>query len=837
MTPELKLIPVAIRDFALPVPRTGSIEVYSGFGRAAVEGQEIHLRVQRKRARADPSYEAEIAISRSFEREGYRFRIDGRMDGIFRNDPPRIEEIKTGFNIRDLARRLLDNSLDHPYCLQLATYGYFFWLEHKMVPLLSFHLVSTRTRDALDIEQPLDLPSYEAWLDLRLDELVEEAKSSEKRALRRKKVAAGFSFPYETPRTGQIELMQTVEQGMQKKSPMLIQAPTGLGKTVGVLYPVLKEALARGQRVVYVTPKNSQHLVVEDAVGRFQDMGSKIKSLTITAKSKICFQNEPLCDPQFCEYARDYYAKVAEHGLLEILSKKRKLKARTFRDLGEEYRVCPFELQLDGAGEADIVICDYNYVFAPRSAFGRMAVINIDQTGKPNLVIDEAHNLPSRAMDYYSPSLSSLALEQMRDEVRTVPSRFRAEAEELLGSCIQVVASCRHEHNMKPRKITPPIDSFLEQDSKLRAFLSRYLDSSIELQPRDVIMRLCFYWSAFIEALEYIAEPDTDEFFVTFHPHANGGIVKITCCDASAMLKDCYDEYEQVVGFSATLKPFDYYAILSGLDPETVKTAEFQSPFPKKHRKLLIIPQISTKYSDRERSYSKIADAIERITALKQGNYFAFFPSFEFLERVFALFQPSNGFTPLEKAADPCQRYVSFSDCGSKPQANIVKERSYLTGFTVLKQERDMKAAKVEAVLEQLREGSSPKVFFGVQGGMFSEGVDYPGEMAIGAFVIGPPLPNFDLEREQMRKYYQKRYNSGFDYAYVIPAMAKAIQAAGRVIRSEKDRGLIVLMDNRFVQLGYSRSMPDDWFESDVSELVSESILKEISDFWGKSAA
>ena len=798
MTRELKLIPVAIRDFALPVPRTGSIEVHSGFERAAVEGQEIHIRVQRKRIRADQSYEAEIAISRLFEREGYRFRIDGRMDGIFRNDPIRIEEIKTGFNIRDIARRLLDHSLDHPYCLQLATYGYFFWLEHKIVPLLSFHLVSIHTRESLDIEQTLNLPAYEAWLDLRLDELAKEAKRSEKRALRRKKVATGFSFPYEIPRFGQIELMQTVEQGMKINRSMLIQAPAGLGKTVGVLYPVLKEALTRGQRVVYVTPKNSQHLVAEDAVGRCQDRGSKIKSLTITAKNKICFQNEPLCDPQFCEYAKDYYAKITEHGILEILSKKRKLKARTFRDLGEKYRICPFELQFDGAEEADIVICDYNYVFAPRSVFGRMAMINIDQTGKPNLVIDEAHNLPSRAMDYYSLSISSLALEQMRGDIRTVSSSFRAEAEELLGSCIQVVASCGHEHSIKPRKITPPIDSFLGQDSNLRAFLARYLDSHIELQPRDVIMRLCFYWSAFTEALEYVAGPDTDEFFATFHPHASGGIVKITCCDASAMLEDCYDEYEQVVGFSATLKPFDYYARLSGLDPETVKTAEFQSPFPKKHRKLLIIPQISTKYSGREGSYSKIADAIERITALRQGNYFAFFPSFEFLERVLALFQPPNG-------------------------------------FTVFKQERDMKTAQVEAILEQLREKSTPKILFGVQGGMFSEGVDYPGEMAIAAFVIGPPLPNFDLEREQMREYYQKRYNSGFDYAYVIPAMAKAIQAAGRVIRSEKDRGLIVLMDSRFVQPGYSRTMPGDWFESDVSELVSKSILTEITNFWGKS--
>jgi DNA excision repair protein ERCC-2 len=800
MNAELKLIPVAVRDFALPVPRTGSIEAHSGYGRAAVEGQEIHVRVQKKRAKSDPSYEAEVAISREFRRQKYRFRIDGRMDGIFRNDPLKIEEIKTSFNIRELARSLSGNALDHPYCLQLATYGYFTWLEHKVVPALSFHLVSTRNRDSLDLDITLDLPAYEKWLDLRIDELVGEAGKAEKRALRRRKLAASLSFPYETPRSGQIELMQTIERGMQERKPMLIQAPTGLGKTVGVLYPVLTEALGRGQRVVYVTPKNSQHLVAEDAVMRFQDTGSKIKSLTITAKGKICFQNEPLCDPAFCEYARDYYAKVAEHGLVDILSKKRKLTARTFRELGEKYEVCPFELQLDGAEEADIVICDYNYVFAPRSAFGRMAMISIDKPGKPNLVIDEAHNLPSRAMDYYSPSLSSATLESMRGEVQRVPFRFREEAEELLDSCIQVVASCWPEENSKPAKIDPPVDSFLERDTKLRAFLSRYLDSDIELQPQDAVMRLCFYWSAFTEALEYVGDPATEEFFTTFHPHPAGGIVKITCCDASSMLKDRYDEYEQIVGFSATLKPFDYYARLSGIDPGIVKTAEFQSPFPREHRKLLVIPQISTKYSDRERNYAKIADALSRISALRPGNYFAFFPSFEFLERALALFRLPEG-------------------------------------FAVLRQERDMTAARVEKVMEQLRDGSVPTILFAVQGGMFSEGMDYPGEMAIGAFVIGPPLPNFDLERELMKEYYQKRYNAGFDYAYAVPAMAKAIQAAGRVIRSEIDFGLIVLMDNRFVQPAYSRSMPADWFESDVSELVSDTILKEVSFFWERSVA
>jgi len=273
--------------------------------------------------------------------------------------------------------------------------------------------------------------------------------------------------------------------------------------------------------------------------------------------------------------------------------------------------------------------------------------------------------------------------------------------------------------------------------------------------------------------------------------------VKITCCDASSMLKDCYQEYEQIVGFSATLKPFAYYARLSGLDPGTVSQSEFPSPFPKENRKLLIIPQISTRYSDREHNYPRISDAIRRIAALRRGNYFAFFPSFEFLGRVIDRFEPPDG-------------------------------------FSVLRQERDMNAFRVEAILEHLKKGIIPTIVFAVQGGMLSEGVDYPGDMVIGAFVVGPPLPNYDLEREQMREYYERKYGTGFDYAYAIPAMAKSVQAAGRVIRSEKDRGLIVLMDNRFVQPDYTRSMPADWFESTANELVSESIVKDISEFWSQ---
>lgn len=798
MKPAPILINIPVGYFALPVPRTGSIEPRSGYDRSTAEGREIHLRIQKKRAQADSSYQAEVPVSRVFERGGYQFQVNGRLDGIFRHAPPIIEEIKSCFNLWELRRRLAHAGTDEPYSLQLLTYGYFHWLEHGVIPRLSFHLVSSRNGASEDLPVQLDLEAYRGWLEQRLDELAREADEASKRARRRRKAATEFPFPFATPRPGQLELMGEIESGLTEGRAMLIQAPTGLGKTAGVLHPVLKEALGRGQTVCYVTPKNSQHEVAEDAMERFRETGVRLRSLTVTAKSRICFMNEPVCTPEYCEYARDYYGKLARLGVVELMARKRKLKARTFREFGEKYQLCPFELQIEAVPLSDVVICDYNYVFAPRSALGRAAALAVEQSGKPNLVIDEAHNLPSRAMDYYSPRLSSALLEGMRGELAELPNPFRRDALELLDECLAAVASCSGSgKGLRPVKIEPPLAPFLELDARLRALLSRYLEAEVEIRQKDPVFRLCHYWGEFAEILEFATASKRQEFFTSYEPHCGGGSVKITCCDASALIADRYGEYQQVVAFSATLKPFEYYAKLSGLDPEQVRCAEFQSPFPSSLRKLMIIPQISTRYSQRERNYGRIADALARVVALKSGNYLAFFPSFVFLERVAELFRAPEG-------------------------------------FEVLLQERKMSGARVTEILERLRAGNAPTLVFAVQGGSLSEGVDYAGDMVIGAFVVGPPLPNFDLEREEMRGYYQRHYGNGYQYAYTIPAMAKAIQAAGRVIRSETDRGLIVLMDDRFLREEYSSAMPGDWFESGAKELVSDAILSDIREFWGR---
>ena len=792
----MKKVSLSVQEFALPSPLSGSIEGGSGFLNAAEKGIELHQLVQQERMREYDTYQAEVGCGHDFEDE-YIFSIKGRMDGLFNDDPVLIEEIKSSFNVYDLAKSIREKWMEHPYILQLMTYGYFHWKKTGDVPNLNLLLISSRNQDRLDIEVKLNLRSYEEWLERRIAELKTEARLLEKRIERRKKVAANFPFPFENPRPGQVDLIQKIEEGMTGNKHLMLQAPTGLGKTVGVLYPSLKESMSRGESVIYVTPKNSQQTVAEEAVERFQGKGCHVKSLTLTAKAKLCMKAEPLCNPEYCEFARDHYSKVHKHALKAELLKKKKITARVMKNIATKYEVCPFELQLEAVAEADTVICDYNYAFTDRSPLGRIQRITFEESGKPNLVIDEAHNLPSRAMGYYSPALSSSALEKMREDIRALTKKFAVEGEDLLDQAISVIKDSVPDNMKKSEKVDLAVEPFLEMNEILKGFLSRYLDSDVEIKARDVVLRFIFYWGEFTDNLENIAGEKRPEFFTSFIPDSTGGTIKITCCDASEFIRPKFDKFQQVVAFSATLKPFEYYSKLSGLESDKLETAEFTSPFDKEHRKILLIPQISTKYSDRERSYGRIAETLHKVLSLKKGNYLAFFPSFDFMEKTFAKLQ--------------------------KPE-----------GFRIIRQNRYMKNDDVQLVLEELKAGTSPTLLMGVQGGVFSEGVDYPGDMVIGAFIVGPPLPSFDFEREGIKEFYQERYKRGFDYAYTYPAMAKAVQAAGRVIRSEKDKGIIILMDDRFLEDRYSESMPEDWFETHPKELVSQSILGDLKDFWEK---
>lgn len=790
----MKKINLSVTDFALPAPRKGSIESQSGLSGAIQLGRELHEKIQKLRIEEIPNYEAEVSTSIDIEIEGFLLRVSGRMDGFVDDPNPRIEEIKSTFNLFELKKSILEKTWDHPYYLQLQTYGYIKWKKTGIKPALQFTLVSHRTFEEVEVEIDFDLRGYESWLKRRLPELAIEAKRALERSLRRRVESGKLVFPFPTPREGQRELIDYVKAKLSEKTPMMLQAPTGLGKTLGILYPSLEESLSRGQRVIYVTPKNSQQAVAEEAVTKFQDGGSKVKSLTLTAKSKLCFKAEPLCDPEYCEFAKDHYDKLHRNDLKGEILKKKKITARVVKNLAKKHEVCPFELQLEAASEMDVIICDYNYVFSNRSVLNRLTEIEVDQSGKPNLVIDEAHNLPGRAMSYYSPSLSLGALLKLKEEAGDLPKKFRSTAADIIDSGIKVLKDLQPKSG-KSEIIRPSLDQFLLVEEDLRKFLSKYLDSTVEIKPRDPVLRLVFYWAAFTEVLGQVLAERQSEFFISFQVGQRDSSLKITCCDASKMLQTKYQAYENVIAFSATLKPFEYYSQLSGLKGEKLNTQEFRSPFNPEKRKILIIPQISTRYSVREKNYSRIAETIARVSSLKLGNYLALFPSFDFLEKTLALLK-------IDKS------------------------------FRLIKQERTMKNDEVQEILEELRGSKIPTIVLGVQGGHFSEGVDYPGDMLIGSFVIGPPLPHFDYEREKMKDYYETSYNQGFEYAYTYPAMAKAVQSAGRVIRTESDRGLIILMDDRFLEPKYYQSMPSDWYRETPKELVSASILKDLKEFW-----
>ncbi|MBX9723218.1 MAG: DEAD/DEAH box helicase family protein, partial [Candidatus Obscuribacterales bacterium] len=480
----MKTVQLAVRDFALPVPRRGSIDVHSGYS-LLNQGQEIHEYIQQKRKKEYPYYRSEVKTSHTFERESYKFVVSGRIDGIFDSVPVLIEEIKSTVNIHQLKAKL-ELSHDHPYILQAQTYAYLHYLQHGLMPHVRLHLVSTSNyQHSEDLDVKVDLAMYEAWLDKRLDELVVEMQTLEADIMRRIEISGILEFPFKNPRQGQIELMASVEQSIKDAKPLMVQAATGLGKTMAITFPTLKNALSKGQKLVYVTPKNSQHSVAEDALEQLTKQAQNLHALTLTAKSKICFKPEPICTPEYCEYARDYYTKVDEHKLINLMASKPHLNFETLQEIGQKYEVCPFELSVDAIGRADVVVGDYNYVFSPRSLLGRLTQLNDLIHEKPNLVIDEAHNLADRACDYYSPSLNTLTFEDAYEATKILSPTLAIEVQVVLSKSIEIIETTADKK--KEAQITLDIEKFKDHDRRWKELLARYLQSGQLIENRDKV--------------------------------------------------------------------------------------------------------------------------------------------------------------------------------------------------------------------------------------------------------------------------------------------------------------------------------------------------------------
>ena len=780
---------LSVRAFVEPLEPAGSLDA-----RRSVAGEEdplalgarLHARVQKRLAREEPAALAEVAIQADLAFEDLSLRVRGRLDVWLEADPPVLEEIKTTFR-PDLLLRELAEDPDHPFALQARMYAWLRGREGHATPVCRIRVISLVDEAETLVPVPFEPGPFSGWVTERLRALRDAGLEAEARREERRALAGRLSFPFATSRPGQQELAAQVGGALAAHRPLLLQAPTGLGKTAAVLFPALARALAEDLRVFYSTSRNSQHEVAEDCVRRILAQGHPVRSVTVKARERVCPQPVVDCRPEVCPRALGYYDRLKASGAVAELMALGCADAPALRTLADRHQLCPYQLALDAGPHADLLIGDYNHVFSPGSTLARFFG-SPEEQARNLVLVDEAHNLPARAADWFSPGLDLAWLEALGKR-RIVPRdrSLRSRLSAQLRRCRALLEALDGPH----RVLAPEFGPFLAEDARIVRMAAEAAARGVPLGPDHPLADLQRGWSEFCA----VARALGPEHSVTWIPP---GRLQITCADASAHLQTRMAGLAGAVLFSATLKPFLYTQRLTGLAAADVVQVEAGSPFPAGNRKVLVVPQVSTLYRRRARELPRIAELLARVLPLRRGNYLVFFPSFEMLE-------------------------------ATRPLLD-------LPGFQILAQPRRARSGQIEELLAALR-SRRDLVVLAVQGGSLAEGIDLPGEHLIGCVVAGPPLPPFDLEREQIRAWFQARYGCGQAYAYTFPAAAKAVQAAGRVLRTPEDRGLLLFLDGRFLEPDYAACFPEGWFRDSPMELVSGAILADVAAFWGGTGA
>ena len=623
-------------------------------------------------------------------------------------------------------------------------------------------------------------------------------------------------------------MIEAVGAALEQRSNLLVSAPTGIGKTVAALYASLRFAARHGLSVFFLTSKTTQQKIVADTLRLWNlEPGSEpgrapelpvFSSLILRAKEKICANDVVFCHESRCRYARGFFQKLEESNVRSALLTEGLITPEKVYAAAVERELCPFELSLEMLKRVDVTVCDYNYIYDP-AAFDRMEDIDRSRT---ILIVDEAHNLYSRAREYFSPELALSQMQALRESLRPqlgfsneevaqpvfaweVPSaldsprpsqsflsRLDDFLERIEGLFSDLLESYPEAHESGHAVVSLDREFFVELRSELDDLMKRYLifqRQSGHIQDEDRLLQ-CFYG---ISDFCQVVAMEGEEFIHTLSTEGGSTRLKIVCVDPARQLRKVNERYRSVIAMSATLSPIEFYRDVLGFDRDTELLA-LPSPFPRENRRILVVPEVSTAYQQRAKHFPRIARIIEEIVSIRPGNYFAFFPSFDFLKEV----------------------------------ARLVK----LKDSELMVQDRIMPDHHRSALLEKLKEPGKRHLVLAVQGGVFAEGVDYPGELAVGAIIVGPGLPKVSFEQELMRQFYEDAYSKGFEYAYLYPGMNRVVQSAGRIVRSETDRGVIVLLDKRFAYENYSRLLPRDWYESSPDELTAQEFRKALTEFW-----
>lgn len=751
----------------------------------ALLGSRGHRRLQKSRP---TGYQAEVAIRHLVETADLSLEIFGRIDGIFSLDQPiTLEEIKT--TTQDLPLVTGDNPL---HWGQAQCYAYMYARQHNLaemrVQLTYYHLDSQET---LTFQRNFTFSELESFFtDLVAAYLtwMGQVKAWQER---RDASIQQLDFPYTTYRMGQRDLAVAVYRAIQKKEQLFVQAPTGIGKTIATLFPAVKAIGTRlVARIFYLTAKTPGRLVAEQALDDMRQSGLHLKSVTLTAKEKICFCSATGGEPEECPFTRNYYGK-----LKTALAETHEIEAFTrpvITELAQRYEICPFEFSLDLALWADCIIGDYNYVFDPSVYLRRF----FDNVVEPYVfLVDEAHNLPDRARAMYSAELDKQTVLELRKSVKPhLPNLAKA-----LSEINQALLDQRRRCDPND----PPV--LVEQErpeALLRALrrFSRQAEAWLALNQktnfRPALLDFYFQATTYMRTAETFFGPGYVSYFEKKGPEDL--TAKLFCLDPAPFLTAALERSRAAIFFSGTLLPLEYFdRVLTGSTshPRLI----LQSPFPSEHLALLIHNQISTRYTQRANSYEAVAALIEGVCAAQPGNYLVFFPSYAYLTAV----------------------------------AELVQER--WPRWQLLIQERGMAETSRDAFLARFSAAQAGTLLgFAVMGGIFAEGVDLVGERLIGAIIVGVGLPQLSLERDLLKAYFTKHAHNGFAYAYQYPGLNRVMQAAGRVIRTERDRGVILLIDERLTQPRYTRLFPSEWRHFQVVR-QTDNLVEKLRHFWQKN--
>jgi len=796
--PDLNKISVSVGQLVEFVYQKGNLAVSFQSYTRRMNGIIGHQIVQKSR---DKNYQAEVTIKYQHIIPPLEIEINGRIDGILTEDDKiTLEEIKT---LSSITKNDPEFEIIFFQCLveyqdalplmegknpmhwaQALIYAYI-WCKQNNLSHIHVQLTYYVNEKGKEYHFPADfslvwletffLDTIDKWLSWAL-------KISEWKTLRDFSLNS-LNFPFEF-RQEQRKMAVAVYKAIENKEILFARAPTGTGKTLASLFPAVK-ALAEKKldKIFYLTAKTVGRTVALNSMRLLIKNGAKLKYLILTAKEKVCYQEFPLCEADYCIYAFEFYEK-ARAALPEIFMYD-EWNSELIQEYSLKYEICPFELSLLLAIYADVVICDYNYVFDPRVMIKRFFE---EVTEKYCFLVDEAHNLPDRSREMYSGNLTL--------EILNLPVPF-------VKGNISVLA----------RKITSFRDHFLEITNQYqqREILLEKLPTSIIEGIKD-IMQMLEFWIPFQKPSKMkfiitkyyfqlyfylmIYEYYGDNYKTLILKNNQEITLKLFCMNASEYLKECFHKSVASAVFSATLIPLDYFEeMISGHNPRN-NHIMLKSPFDHRNCAGAIYNAISTEYQFREESYQKIADLIIDICLLKKGNYIVYFPSFDYLNQV-----------------------IRRMD---------IKEKE----IRIITQERTMNESERSDYISHFKEENSfTLIALAVTGGIFGEGIDLSGDKLIGTIIIGVGLSYMNLQKELIKSYFRLQGRSGYNYAYRYPAFNKVMQAGGRVIRSENDKGIVVLVDHRFMDKQYKRIFPGEWQHFHHYSTTSK-LLSYISRFW-----